>query len=124
VDSRRAAVAAKPHRAEWELGAGRGRLGAIGALLVLILAVRIVSRSCPISFSRRMIHLATFLLIGPSLPFTNVSQLVEYLVALIVSALRLTIPARHNSLARGTRSRRTNDERWLLLWPLPGEPWP
>ena len=61
---------------------GEVALGAIGALLVLVLVFGSFLAVVPLILAGVSI-LATFLLIGVITHFTNVSQLVEYLVALI-----------------------------------------
>ncbi len=61
---------------------GEVALGAIGALLILVLVFGSFLAVVPLILAGVSI-LATFLLIGIVTAFTNVSQLVEYLVALI-----------------------------------------
>jgi putative drug exporter of the RND superfamily len=61
---------------------GELALGAVGALLVLVLVFGSFLAVVPLILAGVSI-LATFLLIGAITAFTNVSQLVEYLVALI-----------------------------------------
>ncbi len=95
-------------------------LGAIGALLVLILVFGSFLALVPIILAGVSI-LATFLLIGAVTAFTNVSQLVEYLVALIGLGIAIDYSLLVITRWREERDRgRTNDEAVVVAMATAG----
>jgi RND superfamily putative drug exporter len=99
---------------------GEVALGAIGALLVLILVFGSFLAVVPLILAGVSI-LATFLLIGAITAFTNVSQLVEYLVALIGLGIAIDYSLLVVTRWREERDRgRTNDEAVVVAMSTAG----
>jgi len=103
---------------------GEVAIGAIGALLILIVVFGSFLAVLPLILAGVSI-LATFLLIGVVTALTSVSQLVEYLVALVGLGIAIDY-----SLLVVTRWREERDraermtKRSLSPCPLPEGPWP
>ena len=99
---------------------GEVALGAIGALLVLILVFGSLLAVVPLILAGVSI-LATFLLIGAITAFTNVSQLVEYLVALVGLGIAIDYSLLVVTRWREERDRgRTNDEAVVVAMSTAG----